>query len=315
MNKKTLVSIQIAVWSCIIIFLLSVFIFALYREFNHEEIASFTSGSTIEYSESVSDIKDITVRLVSEDIQFVTSEGKELKIVQNASYNLKESDKLEVNRTGNNISIQKPNVNHVFNMFSSFNRRESIVIYIPLEYENEVRVKTVSGTICLDGINLSQIECGSTSGDIEMNLMDIENEVILETVSGDIKLDEVKSNKIDINTTSGGIKLRDNKVKFIDASTTSGDVKFQGLGNYFKINTTSGKVEIELEEMFEEITSSSVSGDIRIKIPENDGFKLKYSTISGDLKSDFNLDAGEYKTGSSKITLRTTSGDIDIEKK
>ena len=51
-----------------------------------------------------------------------------------------------------------------------------------------------------------------------------------------------------------------------------------------------------------------------LELPRNAGFTLDYSTVSGDLESDFPLTAGgTCGDGSGSITIETTSGDLKIE--
>lgn len=66
--------------------------------------------------------------------------------------------------------------------------------------------------------------------------------------------------------------------------------------------------------MFKEVSISSVSGNISLEIPENNGFRVQYNTVSGDLTSEFNLDNYTYKRDSAEVIVKTTSGDLNIEK-
>ena len=314
MRYKTLISIQIGLWSCIIVFLISIFGYTLYKDFNRESIDTFGNGDEAEYTVKVADTKVIKIDFVSEEVEIVMSNEEDIRIVQATSYNLKEEDRLRIKSSGKIINIDKKKINYSFNFLDGLNKSETITIYIPKNFNKDLEVKTVSGSINLQDLQLEKIRCSSTSGYIKIEDLQIQEELNLKSVSGDITLNQVNSNLIDINTTSGRIETYKVIAKTIRSTTTSGNVEFMGTCNKFKHNTTSGNLEASFNKMFKEATISSVSGDVNIEIHENDGFKVEYDTVSGDLTSKFSLDNYMYKKDIAKIIVKTTSGNLKIEK-
>jgi DUF4097 and DUF4098 domain-containing protein YvlB len=68
---------------------------------------------------------------------------------------------------------------------------------------------------------------------------------------------------------------------------------------------------------------NSISGDVRLRLPEASGFRLDASTVSGDISNEFELResqqarcslSGIAGDGSATLTIGTTSGDIQIER-
>ena len=66
----------------------------------------------------------------------------------------------------------------------------------------------------------------------------------------------------------------------------------------------------------------STSGDVRIKLPEDSQFYLDISTISGDIKYDFDIKIsssgrrelqGTAGDGGDRIIINTVSGDVIID--
>lgn len=314
MKNKILISIQIGLWSCIIVFLISIFGYTLYKDFSRESVDTFGNSDEAEYTVKIADTKAITIGLVSEEVEVLVSNEEDIRIVQSTSYTLKEEDRLKVKRSGKTISINKKKIKYSFNFLDGLNRSETITIYIPKSFSKELEIKTVSGNINAQDLKLEKIRCSSTSGYIKIENLQAEEELELSSVSGDITLDQVNSNLIDINTTSGEIELYKIAGETIKNTTTSGNVEFKGTCNKFKHNTTSGNLEASFNEMFEEVSISSVSGNISLEIPENNGFRVQYNTVSGDLTSEFNLDNYTYKRGSAEVIVKTTSGDLNIEK-
>ena len=314
MKHKTLISIQITLWSCIIIILVSIFSYTIYQDFKRESVGTFSNNDEAEYIVKMGNTKSIKIDFVSEEVEVFISNEKDIKIIQAASYNLKEEDRLRISTSGKTISIDKQNTKHFFNFVNTINKRETIIIYIPENYSERLEIKTVSGNINLQDLGLEKLKCKSTSGYIEIENLQVKEDLEVDTVSGGITLDQIKVNLIDTHTTSGSIKLYEVVAEEIENATTSGDIEVKGTCNYLKNNTTSGRLKIKLDEMSKEISASSVSGNVNLEIPENNGFELKYSTVSGDLKSEFELDEYIYKDRNAKITVKTTSGDLNIKR-
>lgn len=280
----------------------------------YDNVDAFGMGNTVEYTVKESNIKNIDMKFVSEKIQVYIGEYTDIRLVQSTSYNIGEADRLNLRVVGETVTIEKPALKHLFNFINIFNKREAITLYLPRSYQEGLNVKTVSGNIYLEGLELEALECDTTSGEVEVEDVGVKKELEINTVSGDINFKDIKSKNIHFNTTSGDIKLDEIVVEMIECGSTSGDIEFKGLGDYFKMSTTSGEIKVALAKMFKELTSSSVSGDVKVSIPDNSGFKLKYSTTSGDLDSDFDLNQSIYKENNVQMTVRTTSGDLDIVK-
>ena len=67
------------------------------------------------------------------------------------------------------------------------------------------------------------------------------------------------------------------------------------------------------------LTASSPGGDIKLYLPEGQGFRLNCRIFGGDLKSELPLTKGAgsellYGDGSHILTLKTTGGDVTIKR-
>ena len=103
-----------------------------------------------------------------------------------------------------------------------------------------------------------------------------------------------------------------------------GDIELDGVISDLCLKTVSGDVDARLTDVPNAIQAESVSGDIKIYMPENDGFTLNYKRVSGDIRSDFNLltsinskdGYGVYRSGELRTyTVSTISGDIKLLKR
>ncbi len=181
--------------------------------------------------------------------------------------------------------------------------KSKLRIFVPESfYAEDWRISTVSGNI-----DVSQLWCDDCG---------------LESTSGKIKLDRCEVNDLEVSSTSGKIQA-DNLICSDESefSSTSGAVRVSGVLAQTDISTTSGSIELELSRPFEDDSSmSSLSGAIRLSMPENNGFELEFSSLSGRVTDEFTSFKGKgsgrttYRNGKVKIEAETLSGAISIKK-
>jgi len=175
-----------------------------------------------------------------------------------------------------------------------------------VERENDVWAKTTSGTLEIEGI-VGNVEAKTTSGAIEVR--DVEGEsIVADSTSGKVTLDKVEG-IIEAHSVSGRVNIEDSK------------------GAAKSVRTTSGGIWVELKEVTETVSRmllTSTSGDVTLLLPKDISADIDVQTTSGRIRSEFKiLVEGEIEKrslrgtigeGGIKITLKTTSGDISLEK-
>ena len=250
-----------------------------------------------------SEISSIEVDLVSDDLNIIPTTKGDItvhfygEVSTNVKRNLPE---LVAYKTGDKLYIE---VTQTRNIFVGVNiRRTTLDIYIP--------------KIVLEGLDIDLV-----SGDVILNEMEIA-ELKIDTTSGDIKVEELLSEKIRIDSTSGDVLVKD-YTGDVEVSNTSGNVSLVSGSNNEDIfvTSTSGDIFIE-QDAVSGISIGVVSGDVRIKLPEDAAFYLNASTTSGEIKQDFPMDIssssrrhleGKVNGGEERIVIDTTSGDITID--
>ncbi|MBR5662351.1 MAG: DUF4097 family beta strand repeat protein [Bacilli bacterium] len=203
-------------------------------------------------------IKTILVDTKSSDINIYESDDEEIKI---KIYSDKK-DKINVNKTDNEISIVNKQTSQMCFGFCFGNRK--IDIYVPKTYEgkfeikttsgdiksdletsNDYKIKVTSGDIKIDRVN--SLSGSATSGDIEIK--EISSSINFKTTSGDIEIDmfDVKANS-SIKVTSGDVEINQLTGAYVDASAKSGDIKVKNNDRHADyeliIKTTSGDIEV-----------------------------------------------------------------------
>lgn len=131
---------------------------------------------------------------------------------------------------------------------------------------------------------LDSIKVSTMSGDVNVNNFNINN-VDISTMSGDIDFD-CKTNVLYLNTISGDIESIVN-TDSVNISSTSGDVdaKIVDIKNS-AFNTTSGDINIEVENIEPYINAISVSGRVKNKvktITSSSSKIINVSSVSGDI--------------------------------
>lgn len=164
-----------------------------------------------------------------------------------------------------------------------------------------VCLKTISGDMELDSLEVQRLEAESTSGDLELS--DIKaRRLEVTTTSGDLSLTGSECDELSFHSTSGDLDGSDVTAAVL-VETISGDVSLNGYIRALKADSASGDLELSSEMLPETLELSTKSGDCVVHIPDSDGFIFRFSTVSGDLSSDFPLTtaAGEQRGRGGRI--------------
>ena len=300
MSKKTLIIIQIILWSCIIVFLSGSFAYAVISENKKSSTDIRGGGHMLEYGVHIEDINYLEVRLVSENLYIYETGEPYIIIKQIANKDIPEDEKLRVVQQGNKVKIEKRKDRGIqLFHFTNWNLNEKIEVYIPKTYNQGINLKTVSGEIEVNNVDVKEINC--------------------KTTSGDISVENLTAQEMNVDTTSGDIKMKKVLLDTVDSSCVSGNLEVEGICLNIGSKTVSGNIEVELEDQPKQIRMESVSGDIELTFAKIDGFNLEFSSTSGKLKSDFELSMEgnrqyTYNKGSAKLKIKTVSGDLEINK-
>ncbi len=261
---------------------------------------NFAAGGTLDLTQ------------VSGTITVTPSSGRQAKIYAYTEYGY-----LRADYSASRISIE---------VRSRRNRMGESEFRIQVPVGTRVIARNVSGDVTVTGIKAG-VEARSISGSIHVE--DATDRVTLETVSGDVTASnlagpiraqsvsgDVKlsalAGDLDVESVSGEISLRDAKSGNVRAETVSGGIEYRGSID------KSGRYEFK-----------SHSGDVELAMPDGVGASFSVSTFSGSVDSSIPMTllpsegnmTRKSKTmeftlsgGGARVTVRTFSGDITIEK-
>lgn len=287
-----------AIWILIAVFLCGV----LVHEFKGSDsgwhifsLGSFINGSfspvdteTIETDYSEDSVKSVKVDVVSASVRMSVGSGS--RVVVKITTNLPEERRPVAKLDGSTLTVKTPK--NVVNNFNFGQYKTSVEIMVPSSFNTSSR---------------------ATSRDIKM-----------ENVSGSIQIEKITAGSFEVDVVSGSIKLTDIEADSVDTDSVSGSTTIEGKFRKFDVDSVSGSVHIKTSEMVDSKSSANtISGSVEISIPENKGFTLDYSSVSGTTKNDFTgfksdrktkSGTNEYKNGGVKISAETISGSIHVEK-
>lgn len=199
-------------------------------------------------------------------------------------------------------------------------RGKELVIKLPTEMLSEIEIGTISANTIykdIDLVSISYLKMETVSGNIEISNTNL-NTLKIDSVSGKINLNAVDcKQEISIDTVSGNINSNNIHTNYFDVDMVSADIRVIGDINIIDIDNVSGNVRLVLNNVPSKIDSDSVSGDITLLIPDNDGFKVKLDSVSGELSTNFASVISKkeliYKNGSAYYNFESVSGDVRIE--
>ncbi len=211
----------------------------------------------------------------------------------------------------------------------------------------QVRVHNRKGTRHIDGTDLylripeaASIEADSVSADIAISGNRGES-ILLNTVSGDLEVDATPQ-RLELQSVSGDVEFEGSAMRS-STETVSGEIALVGVSGEVSVSTVSGDVSLEAGEvtrgMFESVyvemtltlslaeggrlTCDSMSGDVKLRLPESQQAEFTAQSYSGNLNTEFGSSARvskgpgvmlRHREGDSgaQVRLETFSGDISI---
>ncbi len=185
-----------------------------------------------------------------------------------------------------------------------------------------LNVSNTSGDITIADFSAEELNVSSTSGNLILSAVSGTQSFHVSTVSGDVRVEGAGAGELNASTTSGSLELKATTAQELHISTTSGSCQYTGAAQELKASTVSGELLADLTQCPAQAAMESVSGSVRLGLPENDGFTAVYSSVSGDFQSDFPTTGSVgkrdgtvvYGTGSAKLRFSTTSGEIAVSR-
>lgn len=279
------------------------------------------SDKAYSYTVATGDINSLEIDWVNGKVEVQISESAdEISIVEYGNRELEEKDQLYLKESGGVLTVKWQENSNLVSIFNWLEK--DLVVEIPkalAENLESFTCMTVSGDIQAGDLNAVDCEMSTTSGEISAAHIQ-SNSLEFTSVSGSINISQTDSDGLKIFTTSGSIRGTELTAQDAEVNTVSGSVDLKGaFTGALAADSTSGSVDIVSSACPDKVDFGSISGSLRLTLPENKGFTAKYSSVSGDFKSDFpttgdsgNSGQAVYEDGSASFSFETVSGDMNI---
>ena len=122
-----------------------------------------------------------------------------------------------------------------------------------------------------------------------------------------------------LKTASGNCVFTDCTVEKMQVNTASGDLDYSGVLNKLELKGASADCNLRLSDAPATFGMNTASGELNLFLPDNCGFTLDRSSLSGAFQSDFATTTENDKIvcgdGACQITFSSLSGNINICRK
>lgn len=163
----------------------------------------------------------------------------------------------------------------------------------------ELEVDSVSAEVAADAVSAAELKLNTVSGAILVTDCEVTEKAQLGSVSGEIGAGLQGSlKKLNAGSVSGSVSVSAGEIDSLETETTSGSISVS-------VGTAPRELEVD-----------TVSGSVKLYLPEDAGFTLRFSTVSGSFVSDLpcKADGKRYVCGSGAgdYSVETTSGSLRI---
>lgn len=140
----------------------------------------------------------------------------------------------------------------------------------------------------------------------------------ISVASADVSVDDLSVTSVVLNTASGDCTFTDCAVEDMQVNTASGDLDYTGTLQRIEMKGASADCNLSLSDAPVSIEMNTASGDLNLTLPDNCGFTLDRSSLSGAYQSDFATTENDETVsgdGACQIIFSSLSGDINIRRK
>ena len=293
----------------------------------------YSAGS----GETSAKIKNLAIEWTSGAVHLEYYGGSTIQFTEKADGPLSEDQRMHWRVEGDTLRIlyDKPG----FRLFSFNNPKKELTVKLPQDLTlNQAQVGATSGlldipTLRAENIQLEitsgeiratlngrRIQCGATSGSLNVQVLGGADEVKIDATSGAVALDcPGNVNQCVIHTTSGSVQAAVKQAEECRMDSTSGNIQAL-IGSIKKTNlhSTSGRITVEALTV-NDLDIHTTSGSVTAYLPGTPGFTARIDTTSGRFDSSLSMtkDGNQYicGDGSASVVIGTTSGNILVAEK
>lgn len=276
--------------------------------------------------------------------------GREVR-VEKAQYSVEDGCSFELEGINGDMEISTWNNDEIYVELTKIAKKEKDldkIRAVVVKEEGKFRIYTEidkgASNVSIDYVikvpkTLKSMDVYSKNGDIEVSKVKVP--VKLSSINGSIdahkmgtiEIAEIKSGDINISDAdlvksaevlNGNIEIKN--VENVDAvSVQSGNIDIEDVVVIKKAECKNGNIEIEMNRVTGQMELVNINGNIEIKILEDLGGTIEFSTVNGDvdiddfdveyIKKSWNGVEGRIGSGANKIIATNINGSIELERK
>ena len=247
---------------------------------------------------NINNIKEFSFEATNMPVKAIPTNGENIILIATSDRKLefKESNKDGIIKVEAGVEVEAlPFYKRIFKQTTAL-KNVSIVIEIPVKYNNQLNIKTKNSYINASDLNVN-FQGVSKNG--EITISNITGNVNLENTNGELVVDDIKG-IVDLKTTNGEINLT-NATSIRKLKSTNGEINAKGneLVKGGSIETTNGTINLKINYLRGDNKISSTNGDIKL-VAYQDEFHI----------NKFNKK--ELTDTAKNIVIKTTNGSLDI---
>lgn len=248
----------------------------------------------IEENLSLSGVKTITINSDTGDVNIIQERRTDVHVELETT---KGATKLIVEEGSNlKVRVKRP-------FFGTIPYSAKLTVRVPSEYSKSLNINASSGDVSISELELYNLKVNLSSGHFN---------------GSEFKIDEAK-----ISNSSGHINLNNSDIKKLILDASSGHIKLDGFTGKIEGQSSSGNVDIILDDLIDDIKFRLSSGKFTLKSPNSKiDARLNLRTSSGIIKADFpvtidgmnknNSLEGISGEGKYSFDVQNSSGNIEL---
>lgn len=310
--------------ACAVIFALGVLIYGISTGFGIDDLKHFGVQGEMNVPqttyEDLDELTELEIDWRAGPVTVVFYGGGTLEVTETAQRALTAHEKLDLDISGTKLEISWDDA--LFHLPFSHAQAKALEVRIPAMFREtmeSVEIRNDAGDIRMEEMTAGKLLLKTTSGEIELGSAAAETAEI-STDSGDITAQSMAvGERLDVSTVSGRVEITGCDAGKLSVSSTTGDVFCGGAARDLRVSGVSANAEIVLTALPGRADVRSVSGPVRIALPDSpEGFSCAFSSVGGAFASDFAVREAEglYTAGdgAAELLVKTTSADCEIVK-
>jgi len=215
------------------------------------------------YPVEVSGLNSINVDWIAGGVTIKPHDGDNIQITEYAQRQLSGEEKLYTEISGGTLTIRFREGKRI-NIVNMPQKRLEVLVPRELSEDlNRLIVDTVSGNIDAEHFNAQYIKLNSVSGSITLS-NSTAAELKVDTTSGRTNVSFVQAEDMEFDSISGSIHVSDCSARAIDCDSASGSVHVSGEFGKAKMNSISGRLELDNPSPLSTVDADSTSGSVNL---------------------------------------------------